>query len=221
MTPHPAADAVAGRHCAELIAELRAEGASETVLAAMARVPRHEFLSDAVSRRMDRAYANTALPIGYRQTISQPTVVARMTQELLTPAAPGRVLEIGTGCGYQSAVLSLLVERVYSIERIPQLHRQATERLRRLGYRNVRTRLGDGRRGWPQHGPYDAIIVTAAAAEHPQELARQLAAGGRMVIPEGPEGEVQQLVRYARTEAGLERTELMAVHFVPLVAEPA
>ena len=222
MTPRAdASDAVAGRHRAELIAKLRAEGvASETVLQAMGQVPRHEFLSDAVSRRMDRAYRNVALPIGYRQTISQPTVVALMTQELLAPQ-PQRVLEIGTGCGYQSAVLSLLVERVYSIERIPQLHRQATERLRRLGYRNIRTRLGDGRRGWPQHGPYGAIIVTAAAAEYPQELERQLAVGGRMLIPEGPEGERQQLVRYARTEEGIERTELMPVYFVPLVAESA
>lgn len=211
---------VADRHRAELIEQLRSEGiVSEEVLEAMGQVPRHEFLDAAVSRRMDRAYHNVALPIGYRQTISQPAVVARMTQELLQPTVPERVLEVGTGSGYQSAVLSLLVKRVYSIERVPQLHAQATKLLHRLGYRNVRTRLGDGYRGWPQHGPYQGIIVTAAAAEYPRELEKQLVLGGRMLIPEGREGEIQSLVRYDRTEQGMERRELMKVLFVPLVAE--
>ena len=206
------------RHRAALVAHLRRQGIDdEAVLAAIGGVPRHRFVDAAVSRRAERAYANKALPIGYRQTISQPYVVAYMTQELLRPAPPRRVLEIGTGSGYQCAVLARLVPRVYSVERIPQLHRQASRLLRELGCRNVSTRLGDGSRGWPAGAPYDAILVTAAAAGYPAALAEQLACGGRLLVPEGPAAGVQTLIRYTRTEDGMTRMPLLDVQFVPLV----
>ena len=207
------------RHRAALVAQLRRQGiADEAVLAAIGGVPRHRFVAAAVSRRAERAYANKALPIGYRQTISQPYVVAYMTQELLRPAPPRRVLEIGTGSGYQCAVLARLVPRVYSVERIPQLHRQASRLLRELGCRNVSTLLGDGSRGWPAGAPYDAILVTAAAPGFPAALAEQLDAGGRLLLPEGPATGAQTLVRYVRTDGGWTREPLLDVQFVPLVA---
>ena len=142
-----------------------------------------------------------------------------MTQELLRPAPPRRVLEIGTGSGYQCAVLARLVPRVYSVERIPQLHRQASRLLRELGCRNVSTLLGDGSRGWPAGAPYDAILVTAAAAGFPTALAEQLDADGRLLLPEGPATGVQTLVRYVRAGGGWSREPLLDVQFVPLVAD--
>ena len=219
--PRPAARAEPeARHRAALVAQLRLQGIrDEAVLAAIGGVPRHRFVNAAVSRRAERAYANKALPIGYRQTISQPYVVAYMTQELLRPAPPRRVLEIGTGSGYQCAVLARLVPRVYSVERIPQLHRQASRLLRELGCRNVSTRLGDGSRGWPAGAPYDAILVTAAAAEYPAALGAQLAPGGRLLVPEGPAAGAQTLVRYTRAADGMTREPLLDVQFVPLVPE--
>ena len=151
------------------------------VMAAMASVPRHEFVPPAEEAY---AYINNALPIGHGQTISQPYIVALMT-DLLDPQPDHSVLEIGTGSGYQAAILSELVRQVYSIEVIPELAAEASERLQRLGYRNVSVKAGDGNAGWPEHAPYDGIIVTAAAAKVPAALLAQLRNGGRMVIPVG------------------------------------
>ena len=201
----------------QLVAQLREKGIqNERVLQAILRTPRHDFISGAVSRH---AYQDNALPIGFEQTISQPYIVALMTQALIEEDCPRKVLEVGTGSGYQSAVLSHLVERVYSIERIPQLHRKSARLLRDLGYRNVLTRQGDGTQGWSSQAPFDAIMVTAAAAVFPETLAGQLLVGGRMVIPEGQSEHVQMLTRYIQTDSGLEREEMIPVSFVPLVAD--
>lgn len=207
----------AARHQAALIERLREKGIEdETVLQAILETPRHRFVSDAVARH---AYCDDALPIGYDQTISQPYVVAFMTQALLAAEPPRVVLEIGTGSGYQSAVLAKLVKRVYSIERIPQLHRQSSRRLRELGIHNVATRLGDGSRGWPERAPYEAIMLTAASPAPPEALLEQLSEGGRLLIPEGAPHEVQTLVRYVRTTSGITREDLLDVLFVPLVPQ--
>ena len=206
----------AARHQESLVERLREKGIeSETVLQAILETPRHRFVSDAVARH---AYRDDALPIGYNQTISQPYVVAFMTQALLKPEPPRNVLEIGTGSGYQSAVLAKLVRRVYSIERIPQLHRQSTQRLRELGVRNVSTRLGDGSQGWPECAPYEAIMLTAASPTPPDALLEQLVEGGRLLLPEGSPHETQTLVRYVRTPEGITRETLLDVLFVPLVS---
>ncbi len=203
------------RHRQGLVDRLREKGIrNEAVLQAILETPRHRFLSDAVARH---AYRDDALPIGYDQTISQPYVVALMTQALLEPLAPKTVLEIGTGSGYQSAILAKLVRRVYTVERIPQLHEQATELLRGLKHRNVMTRLGDGSRGWPERAPYEAIMVTAATPSLPEALQEQLAEGGRLVMPEGAPHGVQRLVRCTRTAEGMEREPMVEVMFVPLV----
>ena len=207
----------ATRHREGLVQRLREKGIdNEAVLQAMLETPRHCFVSDAVARH---AYRDDALPIGYNQTISQPYVVAFMTQALLEPESPRSVLEIGTGSGYQAAVLSKLVRRVFSIERIPQLHRQSTQRLRELGIRNVSTRLGDGSQGWPACAPYEAIMVTAATPALPDALRDQLVDGGRLLMPEGLPYETQTLVRYVRTPKGMERETLLDVLFVPLVSQ--
>ena len=205
----------AARHQENLIERLREKGIkNEAVLQAMREIPRHQFVSDAVARH---AYRDDALPIGYSQTISQPYVVAFMTQALLEPEPPRNVLEIGTGSGYQSAVLAKLVRRVYSIERIPQLHRQSTQQLRDLGIRNVSTRLGDGSKGWPECAPYEAIMLTAATPTPPDALFDQLVEGGRLLLPEGEPRETQVLARYVRTSTGTTRETLLHVSFVPLV----
>ena len=207
----------AARHQEGLVERLREKGIkSDAVLQAMLETPRHCFVSDAVARH---AYRDDALPIGYSQTISQPYVVAFMTQTLLDPEPPRDVLEIGTGSGYQSAVLAKLVRRVYSIERIPELHRQSTRRLRELGIHNVSTRLGDGSQGWPECAPYEAIMLTAATPSLPEVLLEQLTEGGRLLLPEGSPHETQTLVRYTRTSKGITREELLDVLFVPLVSQ--
>lgn len=186
---------------------------SERVAGALLRVPRHEFVP--VARR-DRAYDNAPLPIGHGQTISQPYIVALMT-ELVDPQPGDRVLEIGTGSGYQAAVLAELVAHVYTIEIIPPLGVSARQRLERLGYDNVTARVGDGYYGWPEHAPFDAIVVTAAAGHVPPPLVRQLAPGGRMVIPVGSQFLTQTLVLVEKNEAGTVSTrQLLPVRFVPL-----
>jgi protein-L-isoaspartate(D-aspartate) O-methyltransferase len=186
------------------------------VLEAMRQAPRHEFV---LPEHLDEAYADTALPIEAGQTISQPYIVALMT-ELVAPEATDRVLEIGTGSGYQAAVVSLLVDEVFSIEIIPELARSAAERLTRLGYANVHVREGDGYQGWPEEAPFDGILVTAGASEIPAPLVEQLRPGGRMVIPVGEAGEVQTLeVLEKAADGSVSRTEIIPVRFVPLVRD--
>ncbi len=197
-----------------LVQRLREQGiANLSVLDRVRNVPRHIFVDEALS---SRAYEDTALPIGFGQTISQPYIVARMTEALLEGGPLARVLEIGTGCGYQSAVLAPLVGRVYSIERIEALHKRARARLKELQIRNVRLRHGDGAQGWKSQAPFDGILVAAAPLTIPETLVGQLAAGGRLIMPVGPEGE-QQLVRLTRREQGIERRVLGPVSFVPLL----
>jgi protein-L-isoaspartate(D-aspartate) O-methyltransferase len=183
------------------------------VMAAMASVPRHEFVPPAEEAN---AYINNALSIGHGQTISQPYIVALMT-DLLDPRPHHSVLEIGTGSGYQAAVLSGLVRQVYSIEVIPELAAEASERLRRLGYGNVSVKAGDGNAGWPEHAPFDGIIVTAAAAKVPAALLAQLRDGGRLVIPVGESGS-QELVLIEKSASGtINERSILPVAFVPLV----
>jgi protein-L-isoaspartate(D-aspartate) O-methyltransferase len=197
-----------------LIMELRQEGITDKrVLSAVERVPREMFVPPSFH---DQAYENTALPIGHGQTISQPAVVAYMTQ-MLEPGDRMKVLEIGTGCGYQAAVLSRLCRRVYTVERYRDLLRQAERRLVDLRLHNITTRWGDGGDGWPEQAPFDRIIVTAAAAVLPQVLVDQLAVGGIMVAPVGRSTYDQQLVRCRRTEDGCDIEELWPVRFVPMV----
>lgn len=183
------------------------------VLQALRSVPRHRFVADAYR---DRAYENRPLPIGHGQTISQPYIVAIMT-ELLEPQPGQRMLELGTGSGYQAAVLAQVAGRVYSMEIIPELGEQAAERLRSLGYDNVQVRVGDGYYGWPEQGPFDGIIVTAAGDHVPPPLVEQLKPGGRMVIPVGSWYFTQQLLLIEKTADGtLETREILPVTFVPL-----
>ncbi|MBT8059441.1 MAG: protein-L-isoaspartate(D-aspartate) O-methyltransferase [Gammaproteobacteria bacterium] len=191
-------------------------GLSENVLSALGDVRRHEFVPP---RQQRDAYANHPLPIGHGQTISQPYIVALMT-DLVQPEAGDRVLEVGTGSGYQAAVLARLVGRVYSIEIIEPLAMQAKDRLRRLGYDNVETRLGDGYYGWPEQAPFDAIVVTAAASHVPSPLIEQLRPGGRMVIPVGGRFTVQYLLLIEKTlEREIVTRQITAVRFVPLTGE--
>lgn len=188
-------------------------GLNEAILQAMMRVERHEFVPEG-SR--SHAYRNHPLPIGYGQTISQPYIVALMT-DLLELSTDDTVLEIGTGSGYQAAVLAELVERVYSIEIVEPLAKQVEERLSRLGYDNVTTRLGDGYYGWEEHAPFDAIIVTAAASHVPPPLIAQLKPGGRMVIPVGGQFMTQYLLLIEKDENGeVTSRQITAVRFVPL-----
>jgi protein-L-isoaspartate(D-aspartate) O-methyltransferase len=197
-----------------LVQRLREQGiANLSVLDRIRNVPRHIFVDEALG---SRAYEDTALPIGYGQTISQPYIVARMTEALLEGGPADSVLEVGTGCGYQTAVLAPLVSQLYTIERIEPLLTRARERLKELGIRNVRFRHGDGSFGWKAHAPFDGILVAAAPLTVPEALIRQLKMGGRLVGPIGPEGE-QQLVRLTRREQRIEREVLGAVAFVPLL----
>jgi protein-L-isoaspartate(D-aspartate) O-methyltransferase len=203
MSPHQAL---------ELAQILRPAIGDERVLAAIASVPRERFVP---KREQDRAYANVALPIGGGQTISQPLVVARML-EVLELKATDRVLDIGTGSGYHAALLSLLVERVFTVERDPELTERAMRTLREVGIDNVSFRVGDGWEGWPENGPFDASNVAAAmGTEPPYSLEEQLADGGRMVAPVG--AKEQHLVLTARSGGELRRRQLEAVQFVPLV----
>ncbi|TXH92865.1 MAG: protein-L-isoaspartate(D-aspartate) O-methyltransferase [Pseudomonas sp.] len=200
-----------------LIERLYEEGLSNPrVLEVIRRTPRHLFVDEALAHR---AYEDTALPIGHNQTISQPYIVGRMTELLLAGGPLDKVLEIGTGSGYQTAVLAQLVERVFSVERIQSLQDRAKERLTELNLRNVVFRWGDGWEGWNALGPYNGIIVTAAAAEVPQALLEQLAIGGRLVIPVGS-GETQELLLIVREEGGYSRHVLDLVRFVPLLSGP-
>ena len=196
-----------------LVQRLAEQGIRDTaVLDAIRSVPRHLFLDEAMAHR---AYEDTALPIGYQQTISQPWVVARMSELLLAGRRLSRVLEIGAGSGYQTAVLSPLVEQVYAVERIKPLLQGARRRLRQLRLRNVQFSHGDGYEGWASQAPFDGILVAAAAAEVPAALLQQLAPGGRLVMPVG--GGTQTLMVLEQTAAGVERQELEAVRFVPLL----
>ncbi|RMG93508.1 MAG: protein-L-isoaspartate(D-aspartate) O-methyltransferase [Candidatus Dadabacteria bacterium] len=181
------------------------------VLEALERVPRHRFVDEAL---WGRAYRDEALPIGHGQTITKPSTVARMTAAL-DPGPGDRVLEVGTGSGYQAAVLAVLAERVFTVERVLPLAVRARARLDRLGIRNVEIRPGDGRAGWPDHAPFDAVLVTAAAPEVPAALFDQVRPGGRLVAPVGG-GEVQRIVRWMRGPEGWTREELDPCRFVPL-----
>lgn len=197
-----------------LIGQLIRQGIhDERVLAAMANVPREAFVDEAFAHQ---AWENMALPIGFGQTISQPYIVARMTEQLLI-GKPSSVLEIGTGSGYQTAVLAQLVHHVYSVERIKTLQYQAKRRLQRLDLHNVSTRHGDGWAGWPTKAPFDAIIVTAAAQVVPDALVQQLKVGGRLIIPVGENRGEQKLLLIEKTATQVRSEVLEAVRFVPLV----
>ena len=186
------------------------------VVDALRAVPRHEFVPQA---DRTRAYVNRALPIGEQQTISQPFVVAMMTQ-LAGVRRESRVLEIGTGSGYQAAVLAEIADHVYTIEIIDMLAARAAETLRTLGYNDVKVRAGDGYRGWPEHAPFDAILVTAAPETVPQPLIEQLAVGGKLVIPVGPEGETQSLqVLEKRSNGAVTTRDVIPVIFVPFTRD--
>lgn len=187
---------------------------SQRVAAAMALTPRHRFVSP---EQQSWAYADRPLPIGRGQTISQPFIVALMT-ELLAPSAEDVVLEVGAGSGYQTAILASLVRQVYSLERIPELANGAVQRLRELGFTNAAVRAGDGCQGWEEHAPFDGIMVTAAAAEIPTALLRQLKPGGRLVIPVGPPQQTQDLRVLEKDQQGMVRSRsVLPVVFVPLI----
>lgn len=197
-----------------LVERLRASGIADSrVLDVIGAVPRHLFVDEALA---SRAYEDTALPIGLSQTISQPYVVARMTEAVLRAGVPGKVLEIGTGSGYQAAVLAQIVPEVYTVERIEELLRQARRRFRQLGYRNIRSKHDDGNIGWAAHAPFDAILVTAGREQLDPALLEQVAVGGVIVAPLGPSG-AQSLMRIERTPDGWARENLGAVSFVPLL----
>jgi protein-L-isoaspartate(D-aspartate) O-methyltransferase len=199
-----------------LIQRLREEGIrDERVLEAILHVPRHVFVDEALA---SRAYEDTALPIGHGQTISQPYIVALMTQALIAGGRLKKVLEVGTGSGYQTAVLAGLVDEIYSVERIEPLMKLARKRLREIGCRNVHIKLSDGSWGWKEHAPYDGIIVTAAPAAVPPALLEQLAPGGRLVIPVGGPT-MQELLLVQQTDKGPIQERLELVNFVPLVRD--
>jgi protein-L-isoaspartate(D-aspartate) O-methyltransferase len=197
-----------------LVERLAAEGIRDRrVLDVIRQLPRHLFIDEALA---SRAYEDTALPIGQGQTISQPWVVARMTEALIEHGMPRRVLEIGTGSGYQGAVLAQLVEKVYTVERIEELLRNARRRFRKLGIANIRSRHADGRLGWPEEAPFDAIILTAAGAELDAALLDQLAPDGCLIAPVGPAGR-QTLLRVRNVDGEWVRESLGSVSFVPLL----
>lgn len=181
-------------------------------LRAMGRVPRHLFVPPSQAHE---AYSDRPLPIGYSQTISQPFIVAYMTQ-LAKPAKGKRALEIGTGSGYQAAVLAEIVDTVFTIEIVPELAKESAARLKILGYRNIVSRYGDGYRGWPEKGPFDIILVTAAADHIPEPLKEQLAEGGRLVMPVGDPSTVQQLIVLIKRKGRITEQRLEPVRFVPL-----
>ena len=198
-----------------LILELRQGGVMDTaLLAAMETVPRDQFVPDAFR---DRAYEDTALPISHGQTISQPLIVAKMLQALELNDRV-KVLEVGTGSGYQTMILSQLCRRVYTIERHRDLLREAESRFDAFGRHNITTRAGDGARGWPEQTPFTHIVVSAAANDVPPVLAEQLAVGGTMIVPVGDERREQRIIKVVRTEAGFEVDDIGPVRFLPLVA---
>jgi protein-L-isoaspartate(D-aspartate) O-methyltransferase len=193
--------------------QIVARGISDyATLRAMRKVPRHLFVPASIARE---AYSDWPLPIGYNQTISQPFIVAYMTQ-LARPARGKVALEIGTGSGYQAAVLAEIVDTVYTIEIVPELARESAARLKVLGYENIIVRYGDGYKGWPEHAPFDIIIVTAAADHIPQPLKDQLAEGGRLVMPVGNPATVQELIVLTKRKGKLSEQRLEPVRFVPL-----
>lgn len=196
-----------------LVTRLRDEGITdENVLDAIRTVPRHIFVDEALA---SRAYEDVALPIGMGQTISQPFIVALMTQAVVAPPPPSRILEIGTGCGYQTAVLASLVSSVYTVERIELLLRGARRRLRSLDVSNVWFKHDDGGVGWAERGPFDAVLVAAAPVRLPEKLVEQVVVGGRIVIPVGDFR--QQLLKvFTRTHAGVAEQTIAAVSFVPM-----
>jgi protein-L-isoaspartate(D-aspartate) O-methyltransferase len=197
-----------------LVNRLREHGIRSTaVLEQIRNVPRHLFVDEALA---SRAYEDTALPIGLGQTISQPYIVALMTEALLDSFDGEKVLEIGTGCGYQTAILAPLVKEIFTVERIPELLRKTKQRLRELDIYNVRFRPGDGWDGWAKYGPYDGILVAAAAAELPQKLLEQIAPAGRLIMPVGLPGR-QDLTMVTRMNDHYKQVSLGAVSFVPLV----
>jgi protein-L-isoaspartate(D-aspartate) O-methyltransferase len=200
---------------ARMVERLREQGITDAgVLEAMAGVPRHLFVEEALA---SRAYEDTALPIGFGQTISQPYVVARMIEVLMQDRKLGKVLEVGTGCGYQAAVLASLAVEVYSIERIKELLERARANLRELRLKNLRLAHGDGAAGMEKAAPFDSIILAAAAPRMPQDLLPQLARGGRMILPLRDRGaEAQRLVMVERSRLGYAETALDPVRFVPL-----
>jgi len=198
-----------------LVQRLREQGIHDLrVLERIRNVPRHIFVDEALA---SRAYEDTALPIGWGQTISQPYIVARMTQALLSGGALEKVLEVGFGCGYQTAVLAPFAPKTFAIERVEPLVARARQRLKELQIRNVKLKHGDGMKGWPTQAPFDGIIVAAAPLTLPETLVQQLAVGGRLVVPVGPDGQ-QQLLRITRRETGIQKEILGAVSFVPLLA---
>jgi protein-L-isoaspartate(D-aspartate) O-methyltransferase len=198
-----------------LVQRLRDNGISDDrVLKAIATTPRHEFVDEALS---SRAYEDTALPIGLSQTISQPWIVAKMTEAVMDGGNPEKVLEIGTGSGYQAAVLAGLIPQVFTVERIEELLKFARRRFHRLRLNNIYTRHADGHLGWPSQAPFDGIVVTAAASELPVELPEQLKVGGILVIPIERNG-AQRLLSIRRTEDGFEEKDLGGVIFVPLLS---
>jgi protein-L-isoaspartate(D-aspartate) O-methyltransferase len=204
---------------ARMVERLRSKGiGDERVLAALASVPRHVFVEEALA---SRAYEDTALPIGFSQTISQPFVVARMIELLLEGRSPGKALEVGTGCGYQAAVLASIFPEVYSIERIKALHERARANLRSLRLANLRLAHADGYAGLEQAAPFHSIIVAAAAPRVPEALARQLAPDGRMILPLAQPAGGQRLLLLERRGRAYQQTELDPVHFVPLEAGKA
>ena len=197
-----------------LVSRLRDEGITDdNVLDAIRSVPRHIFVDEALA---SRAYEDIALPIGMGQTISQPFIVALMSQATVAVPPPSRVLEIGTGCGYQTAVLASLVTRVFTVERIELLLTRARQRLRALGVSNVWFNHDDGNAGWAECGPFDAVVVTAAPLRLPQKLVEQLVIGGRLVIPIG-DSRQQWLKVFTRTESGVNEETIAEVSFVPML----
>jgi len=223
QAPKSSSDRAAGerRFAAERVemveTQIAARGVEDRrVLAAMAAVPRHEFVPRA---EVEHAYSDGPLPIGFGQTISQPYIVALMT-ELARVREGDKVLEIGTGSGYQAAVLAELTDRVYSVEIVPELARSAAERLRRMAYPSVAVREADGYLGWESHAPFDAILVTAAPDHVPPPLIRQLKEGGRMVIPVGAPGSYQTLWRVRKAGGRAVSENITDVAFVPLIREP-
>jgi protein-L-isoaspartate(D-aspartate) O-methyltransferase len=197
-----------------LVQRLREQGIHDLrVLDRIRNLPRHIFVDEALA---SRAYEDTALPIGWGQTISQPYIVARMTQALLSGGMPGKVLEVGFGCGYQTAVLSPFATKIFSIERVEPLVARTKQRLKELDVANVRLKHGDGMKGWPTQAPFDGIIVAAAPLVVPEALVQQLALGGRLIVPVGPEGQ-QQLLRITRRDNGLKQEILEKVAFVPML----
>ena len=209
-------DSARRRMVAEQLASPNRDITNSLVLAAMGKVARHEFVPE---RSRALAYWDQPLPIGYDQTISQPYIVAFMTEKL-EPKTKDRVLEIGTGSGYQAAILAELVGEVYTIEIVRELADQAAATLKRLGYTNVHVRAGDGYKGWPEAAPFDAVIVTCAPEDVPQPLIDQLKEGGRMIIPVGPAGN-QQLVLLRKRGEKLERKAVLPVRFVPMTGQAA